>query len=95
MRNILSHTATLEELLNNPNMVSMLNEMYQALYELLAPPRDLDVVRDEYFLSFPFFVQCKLFVFFLSPSLHFDFFLSLPFHVVNFSINVSLTIYLH
>ena len=45
MRNILSHTETLEELLNNPEMSSICNDMYDALYELLSTPRDVDVVR--------------------------------------------------
>ena len=45
MRNILSHTETLEELLNNPNMANMLTDMYEALYGLLSLPRDVDVVR--------------------------------------------------
>ncbi len=44
MRNILSHTETLEELLNHPNMASTLTEVFRVLYALMDS-LDADVIR--------------------------------------------------
>ena len=44
LRNILSHTETLEELLNHTNMVSTLTEVFRVLYALMDS-HDVDVIR--------------------------------------------------